>query len=104
VDLRLQEKVVNANLNTGPANIRLTGTTPLLYVYSGGNGVIHTDGLASPQIYLTNGGTGDIYIASDASLASSLDAKLTSAGDVYCTGHPAKLIQSRTGSGQLLFQ
>jgi hypothetical protein len=104
IDLRLQEQVVTANLNTGPADINLSGSSPLLYVYSGGNGVMHINGLACPQIYLTNNGTGDIYIASDGSPKSLLEAKLKSSGDVYCTGRPAQIIQSRAGSGQLLFQ
>ena len=104
VTLDLNEQVIHANLHTGPSLITLTGTAPLIYMFSGGNGVIHADNIACPQIYLTQEGTGDLYIATMPGFASSLlVGQITAIGNVYCKGRPANLQQTRTGTGQLIF-
>jgi hypothetical protein len=104
VNLKVIEKVIYINLHTGPADIRVNGDAPLMYLYSGGNGVIHAESKACPQIYLTNRGTGDLYITSTADTSSILHAELTSTGYVYCSGRPAKLQKSESGTGRLIIQ
>jgi hypothetical protein len=104
INLNVNEKVVYTNLHTGPADIRVGGNTPLMYMYSGGNGVIHTDGITCHQLYLTNRGTGDLYISFTADTSSILNAELTSTGNVYCSGRPAKLTKTETGTGKLIIQ
>ncbi|HXC04628.1 MAG TPA: DUF2807 domain-containing protein, partial [Bacteroidia bacterium] len=91
VTLDINARVIHTTIHTGPADIRVTGTTPLLYVYSGGNGVIHAESIACPQIYLTEGGTGSLYAASDGSVNSLLDYEIDSPANVYFYGHPAHI-------------
>ena len=104
IDLSLQEKVIHTNLHTGPATIRLKGSSPLLYIYSGGNGEVDTKNIPCPQIYLTNRGTGNFYISTDSSPTSNIQAELTSTGDVYCSGRPSALAKSETGSGKFILE
>jgi hypothetical protein len=105
VNLSLAVKTIKAYLHTGPATITLSGSAPLMYLYSGGNGEIHAEGIGCPQIYLTQHGTGDMYInVLPASTTSLLDEEITSTGNVYCKGHPGVLEQKQTGEGKLIFQ
>jgi hypothetical protein len=105
VDLTLATSTSYATIHTGPADIRLRGSAPLMYVYSAGNGVIHTEGIQSEQIYLTNRGTGDLYVGSTASPSSILSLSLSAIGNVYCKGRPGTIqILNESGSGKLIIQ
>ncbi|MFI5151152.1 MAG: GIN domain-containing protein [Bacteroidia bacterium] len=103
VTLDIQAQVIHATIHTGPADIRVTGSTPLLYVYSGGNGVIHAEAIACPQIYLTEAGTGTLYAATDGSANSLLDYEIDSFANVYFRGHPATIQEKLTSTGRLIF-
>ncbi len=104
VNLNINAQVIHATIHTGPADIRVTGTTPLLYIYSGGNGVVHAESIACPQIYLTQAGTGALYAATDGSVNSLLDYEIDSFANVYFKGHPARIEKVITGTGQLIYQ
>jgi hypothetical protein len=104
VNLTVTAQYISASINTGPASIRISGTANEIYMYSAGNGVIHTDDIPCKEIHLHQHGTGDLYSASlPGSPSSLLDAELTSGGNVYCKGHPSILQNKQSGTGQLIF-
>jgi hypothetical protein len=100
VNLKLNAQTANATLTSGPADIYFTGTAPLLYVYSGGNGTIHTENLVCSQIYLTNNGTGDLSV----NTSGTIQAILTGSGNVLCYGHPSNVQKSESGSGRFILR
>ncbi len=103
ISLNIIAQVIHATIHTGPADIKVSGTTPLLYMYSGGNGVIHAESILCPQIYMTQNGTGALYAATDGSPNSLLDYQMQSSANIYFKGHPAQIEQTITGTGQLIF-
>jgi hypothetical protein len=104
LDLNVTAHYLSASISTGPATIRIGGSASEIYMYSAGNGVIHTDDIPCQIIHLHNHGTGDLYSATlPGSPSSLLDEESTSVGNVYCKGHPAILQQKRSGTGQLIF-
>jgi hypothetical protein len=105
VDLTVSSSMAYATIHTGPADIRLRGNASLMYVYSGGNGVIHDEEITCDQIYLSNKGTGDMFVCTSALPSSILSVSLTSIGNVYCKGRPGILqILDKSGSGQVILQ
>jgi len=104
VVLNIKAKASNLAIHTGPANIQLTGTVPMIYLYNFGNGVIHTDDVSADKIYLDCDCTGSNYIRSSSVQNSLLNASILGTGNVYCHGIPGTLIQNDSGGGKLILE
>jgi len=104
VALSVNAKASNVTIHTGPPDIHISGSVSGFYVYNTGNGVIHTDEIRADRIYLTSDCTGDTYVRSTATTSSYMKVDIHGIGNVYCTGTPATLLQTQTGSGKLILQ
>jgi hypothetical protein len=104
VAISVNAKASNIAIHTGPSDIRVTGSVSGFYLYNTGNGEIHTEGISANRIYMTSDCTGNTYIRSSATPASYMKVDIHGIGNVYCSGTPATLIQTQTGSGKLILQ
>jgi hypothetical protein len=102
--LNVNAKLVNATIETGPADIRIIGSANQIIAWETGNGVIHTDDIPCSNVHAHDDGTADMYIASSAAPGSALSADIFNIGNIYCKGTPAQVKKNRTGNGNLIIQ
>lgn len=97
-NLKLNCTAATLALHTGPADIYAQGHIGVSSVYSVGYGKIDLRDVQSDDIYVTNGGTNDLYI----NAAKRIGAQLTYVGNIYYIGNPTRVDEKFTNKGRLI--
>lgn len=97
IHLDLDVKVAKCGQHTGPADLTYTGRANEVFVYSGGNGIIHTDKLITDNCMINNSGTGDFYVNAN----RYLEVQIYYIGNVFYDGSPSLIYKSIKGDGEL---
>ena len=98
IDLNLALTVGTFILHQGTADITLHGTCGIANIYTGDFGKLTAKDLKCGFIFIKNNGSNDSYIWA----WQSLDATISSIGNIYYTGNPPTVVTHITGSGQLI--
>jgi hypothetical protein len=104
VHMTVNARVVNATISSGPGDIYLSGNAHVMSLYGTGLGAIHTENMLCPTVYLTNDAVSDMYVSINSCTTSYLNAQVFNNGNVYCKGHPGKLVKWERSAGKLYFQ
>jgi hypothetical protein len=104
VNLTIHARMINARITSGSGDINLCGDAQILDLYGTGFGVFRTENLKCSTIYLTNDGVSNMYVGINPLSTSYLNAQVFNQGNVYCKGHPGKLVKWVRGNGQLVFE
>jgi hypothetical protein len=91
-------RVINAVLNTGVADLTLSGNSVVNYFYCNGQGFIDTRNMNNYYTYIRSSATNDCYI----SVNSHLDAEIEAIGNIFYYGNPQTVNVKRTGTGNLI--
>ncbi len=98
IDLSLDTEVSWINLSPGVADITVSGTSGVNYIYTSGFGPIDCINLITDITFITNNGSNNCYIY----VNDFLEAKIESVGDIYYKGNPPTIETTITGSGRLI--
>ncbi len=82
----------------GTATLVLNGICNISSVYAGDYGLLQLSGLRTGYSFVTNSGSNDCYV----SATHSLEATITSIGNIYYSGNPQEIKATITGTGKLL--
>ncbi len=98
ITLTLNTQTSVCAIHTGPADLVLSGTSGVNYVWNSGNGFVYADALQTGYTYLLHKGTGECHVRATIELGATLQY----IGNVYYTGNPANVQSHITGTGQLI--
>jgi hypothetical protein len=98
VKLTLVSDTLNIFMHTGPAIVKIKGTSTQLYAYSAGSGEIDLSELQGENVVLNNSGIADIK----SWCTSNLGYELRSFGNIIITGNPTINYANDTGEGQFI--
>ena len=82
----------------GTATLRLRGVCNISSVYAGQYGLLKLDELRTGYTFVTNSSSNDCYV----NARHSLEAKITSIGNIYYSGNPASINSTIQGEGKLI--
>ena len=82
----------------GTATLTLTGICNISSVYAGDYGLLQLQGLRTGYTFVTNNGSNDCYV----NARHSLEATISSIGNIYYSGDPYEIKANITGSGKLI--
>lgn len=86
------------HVETGPADLYLSGQADYVYIYHSGNGYAYATNLLAQTVHVSNASTGDFHV----NAALRLIVELNGTGDVYYRGAVSNGITSGgEGPGQL---
>lgn len=87
-----------SELHYGTADIIVGGKCRLSFVYSASFGLIDLRELTTSIVYVTNRSSNNVFVNS----TNTLEAKISSIGDIYYKGNPVNIKIDKTGSGNLI--
>jgi hypothetical protein len=82
----------------GTATLNLYGICNISSVYAGDYGLLQLNGLRTGYSYVTNNSSNDCYV----NAKHSLEATISSIGNIYYAGDPDSIKANITGSGKLI--
>lgn len=85
-------------LHTGPADLTVTGKSPLQTHYNAGYGVSDCSGLISNAVYITNKGSNDAKVY----VKDYMEAEIKFSGNIYYKSDSATIKSKVTGTGKLI--
>jgi hypothetical protein len=94
-DLTVDVQQTYLRLHTGPGDINIVGKTDGNYIYSNGNGFVHSENLVNNYTFVNCFGTGDCYVTA----TNALDANITYIGSVFYYGNPISISVNNIGTG-----
>jgi len=97
IHMMVNTKISRFNLHTGPADLNVSGSSGVNYVYSAGNGKADLSGLYSGYIFITSKSTNETYV----NVSKELEAWIDYVGNIYYKGNPYSVKKKYTGSGRL---
>ena len=86
--------------NAGRTDIHASGQTGVSFIYIHDTGSLDAGELKSGYTYIRNSSTGDCHI----SVSKELGAEIRYIGNIYYSGNPYRIDETRTGEGQLIKQ
>lgn len=98
IDLNIALTVGTFILHQGTTDINLHGTCGIANIYTGEYGKFSGKDLKCGYIFITNNGSNDSWVWA----WQSLEATISSIGNIYYTGNPPLVTAHITGSGQLI--
>ncbi len=98
IDLVIKTGVSKLSITSGSADMKISGTTGLNFIYSGSYGPFKCLGLKSDFLYMENASTNDCYV----NVKSHLEYKISGLGNIYYTGNPPEISGSTTDAGRLI--
>jgi len=90
---------LNIHYQTGTSDIQIFGTCNDGLFYTAAYGLLDTREFHTKHATINNGSSNDCYVLSG---TSTLDAKITSIGNIYFQGDPLNLIEVIEGSGKVI--
>ncbi len=86
------------NVHLGTADVFTRGKVNTFIFYYNGYGYMHLENTLNQLCYVTNSGTGDIYIRTE----NELHAVIEESGNIYYSGNPTIVESKITGTGKLI--
>jgi hypothetical protein len=97
INLNLHTDSLSLYFHTGPADMRLDGSTDYLYLYSAGQGFIQLQNCVANLAQVDSRGSGDCFVHA----STRLLADINGAGNVNYVGNPGILVKG-AGPGRLI--
>jgi hypothetical protein len=99
IDLTINARELNVHYQTGTSDIRVYGKCQEALFYTAAYGLLDTRNLLLERTTINNGSSNDCYVSSG---TLTLDAKITSMGNIYYQGNPVNLVEVIEGSGKVI--
>lgn len=98
IDLEINVLSLYCKLHYGTADIVLSGTCDLSYVYSASFGLINIVDLETKFVYVNNRSSNDIYLMAKTHLGATIE----NIGNIYYAGNPTTVSFNKQGPGDLI--
>jgi len=99
IDLIFDVYELNIHYQTGTSDVHIFGKGHSGLFYTAAYGLLDTRNFETKQTSINNGSSNDCYVLSG---TSTLDAKITSLGNIFYQGNPLNYVEVIEGSGQVI--
>jgi hypothetical protein len=100
VTIKFNGDKIHANINTGNADLIVSGNAGIDFLYHNGYGYMNFKDLFTRISYVTNQNSGNCRI----NVRDNLEAHINYIGNIYYTGNPHDFISTINGTGQLIHE
>lgn len=100
MDIRIDADTSYLQFHTGTGDITCSGSSAMSFLYNSSNGFLYCSDLQTTNTFVSNSGTGDIYLNVD----SSLTAFIHFVGSIFYKGNPSVINEEIDGTGKLIKQ
>jgi len=100
IDISIDTDTSDMQYHTGAGDITLSGKSEMSFLYNSSNGFLYCSDLQTTKTFVSNSGTGDIYLNVD----SSLIAFIHFVGSIFYKGNPSEIEEVNDGTGKLIKQ
>lgn len=98
IDLIVKTGIIKLSIITGSADLKVSGSTGISFVFLGGLGAIRAYDLKSVLLYMHNAGTNNCFV----NVSQQLEYQISGIGDIYYKGNPSSISGFITGKGKLI--
>jgi hypothetical protein len=98
INLIIRTGTSKLSITSGSADMNVSGKTGVNFIFSGAYGPFHCFDLQSDYLFMRNGSTNHCSV----NVKHEFEYEITSLGNIYYKGNPARISGSITGEGQLI--
>ncbi|NVO20410.1 MAG: DUF2807 domain-containing protein [Bacteroidetes bacterium] len=98
INLVINTKLSHLALNSGSADLNISGSSDNNFIFAGSYGPFHCKDLLTRNTFMNNKGTNDCYI----NVAHLLEYEINGLGNIYYYGQPSVVRGKLNGQGKLI--
>ena len=98
INLCIKTNLSHLALNSGSADLNISGFSDNNFIYAGSYGPFHCLNLVTMNTFMNNKGTNDCYI----NVRKHLEYQINGLGNIYYMGKPPEISGTITGQGKLI--